>query len=60
MCLGVKHAPTSGGVFSWAWKATRIGTKPKTQQGKQIIRNANLTLIQNWKYKNTRQKYSLC
>jgi hypothetical protein len=33
--------------MSWAKKTTKIRTKPKTQQGKQIIRNASLSLIQN-------------
>jgi hypothetical protein len=31
---------------SWAQKTTKIGSKPKTQQGKQITRNASLNLIQ--------------
>jgi hypothetical protein len=29
-------------ILSWANKTTRIGTKPRTQQGKQITRNASL------------------
>jgi hypothetical protein len=29
--------------------------KPKTQQGKQITRNASLSLIQNWKHKDAKQ-----
>ncbi len=46
--------------MSWAQKTTRIETKPNTQQGKQIIRNANLSLIQDWKHKNTSQKHDIC
>jgi hypothetical protein len=34
-------------IVSQAQKITRIGTKPKTQQKKQIIRNASLNLIQD-------------
>jgi len=39
----------------WAQRTTRIITKPRTQQGKQIRRNASLTLIQDLKHKNIRQ-----
>ncbi len=46
--------------MSQAQKTTRIGIKPKTQQKKQITRNANLCLIQNWKHKNVRQKHGIC
>jgi hypothetical protein len=41
----------------WAQKTTRIRTKPRTQQGKQIIRNVNLSLIQDYKHKDVRQKH---
>jgi hypothetical protein len=37
--------------MSWAQKTTKIGMKPKSQQGKQIIRNASLSLIQDQKHK---------
>ncbi len=46
--------------LSRAWKTTIIGIKSKTQQGKQITRNASLSLIQDWKHKNTRQKHDIC
>jgi hypothetical protein len=36
---------------------TRI--KPRTQQGKQIIRNVSLNLIQDWKHKDARQKHGV-
>jgi hypothetical protein len=41
-------------------KTTKIGIKPRTQQGKQITRNANLSLIQDWKHKDIRQKHNIC
>jgi hypothetical protein len=34
--------------------------KPKTQQGKQITRNASLSLIQNWKHKDAKQEHNIC
>ncbi len=37
-----------------------MGTKPSTQQGKQIVRNASLSLIQDWKHKDARQKHNIC
>ncbi len=33
--------------LSWARKTTRVGTKPITQQGKKITKNASLSLIQD-------------
>jgi hypothetical protein len=41
-------------------KTIRIGIKPKTQQGKQNIRNANLNLIKDWKHKDARQEHGIC
>jgi hypothetical protein len=41
-------------------KTTRTGTKLRAQQGKQIIRNANLCLIQDWKHKYVRQEHNIC
>jgi hypothetical protein len=35
-------------------KTTRIRTKPRTKQGKQIIRNANLSLTQDYKHTGAR------
>ncbi len=35
-------------------KNYNIGAKPRTHQGKQIIRNASLNLIQDWKHKDAR------
>ncbi len=40
--------------MSHAQKTTRIKIKQKTQQGKQITRNVSLSLIQDWKHKDTR------
>jgi hypothetical protein len=37
--------------MSWAQKTTGIKIKSKTQQGKQIIRNASLSLIKDWNTK---------
>jgi hypothetical protein len=45
---------------SRAQKTTRIGIKPGTHQGKQIMKNASLSLIQEWKHKNIRQKHNIC
>jgi hypothetical protein len=47
-------------VLLWAQKTTRIRIKPRTQQGKQISRNANLSMIQDQKHKNARQKHIIC
>jgi hypothetical protein len=41
-------------------KTTRIGTKPRTQQRKQITKNVSLNLIQDWKQKNIRQEHGIC
>jgi hypothetical protein len=41
-------------LMSWAWKITRTRTKPKTQKEKQITRNVNLSLIQDWKHKDVK------
>jgi hypothetical protein len=41
-------------------KTTKIGIKLRTQQGKQITRNENLNLIQDWKHKDIRQKHNIC
>jgi hypothetical protein len=46
--------------LSWAWKITRTWIKPRTQQGKQIIRNASLNLIQEWKHQDVRQEHGIC
>jgi hypothetical protein len=46
-------------TLSRANKTTRTGIKPKTQQGKQIIRNASPSLIQDYKHKNAKQKYDI-
>jgi hypothetical protein len=46
--------------MSRAQKTTIKRIKPWTQQGKQITRNVNLSLIQDWKHKNVRQKHSIC
>jgi len=40
--------------LAWTQKTTRAGIKPRTQQGKQIIKNASLGLIQNYKHKDVR------
>jgi hypothetical protein len=47
-------------IVSHAIKTTRTWTKPKTQQGKQIIRNASVNLIQDYKHKDTRQEHDTC
>lgn len=44
----------------WAQKTTRIRTKPRTQQGKQIIRDVNLSLIQGYKHQDVRQEHNIC
>jgi hypothetical protein len=48
------------GVLSQARKTTRIRTKSRTQQRKQITRNANLSLIQDWKHKYIKQEHGVC
>ncbi len=35
--------PSMIGVLSWAQNITRTGTRSRTQQGKQITKNANLS-----------------
>jgi hypothetical protein len=42
--------------MSQAQNTTRTRIKPSTQQGKQIVRNTSLNLIQDWKHKNARKK----
>ncbi len=46
--------------MSWARKTTRIGTKPRTQQGNHMTKNASISLIQDWKHKDTRQEHNTC
>jgi hypothetical protein len=46
--------------FVMGTKTTRLETKPRTQQGKKIIRNANLKLIQDWKHKDARHGHNIC
>jgi len=46
--------------MSRARKTTRTWIKSRTQQGKQIIRNASLNLIQDWKHKDARQEHGIC
>ncbi len=41
-------------------KTTRTIIKPKIQQEKQITRNENLSLIQDWKHKNVKQEHGIC
>ncbi len=47
-------------VIITCMKTTRIRTKPRTQQGKQITRNESLSIIQDWKHKDTRQEHDIC
>jgi hypothetical protein len=46
--------------MSRARKTTRTWIKSRTQQGKQIIRNASLNLIQDSKHKDARQEHGIC
>jgi hypothetical protein len=48
-------------ILSWAQKNIKTKIKPKTQQEKQITRNANLSLIQKLKTqrRKTRTHYML-
>jgi hypothetical protein len=43
-----------------AQKTTRIRIKPRTQQWKQITRNASLNLVQDLKHKDARQEHNIC
>jgi hypothetical protein len=47
-------------LMSQAQKNTRTRIKPKTLQGKQIIKNVTLNLIQNYKQKNIKQECDIC
>jgi hypothetical protein len=44
-------------LMSRACKITRTRTKPRT---KKKTRNASLSLIQDWKHKDIRQKHNIC
>lgn len=46
--------------MSWAQKTIRTRIKLSTQQGKKIAINASLSLIQDWKHKDVRQKHDIC
>ncbi len=56
-----RHRPdVSMCKLSQTQKIIKTGISPRTRQGKKITRNANISLIQDWKHKDVRQKHDIC